>query len=133
MKIPFFKGPIPTGFPSPAADYQEKRIDLTEELIQHPDATFIVESDGYSMVNAFIPPKAKLLVDRSLVAKNGDIVVAAINGEFTVKYFIKNEYKCFLVPANPKYKDIEITPDMNVVIWGVVTYIITNPKDIKRI
>src|SRR5580698_4293805 len=102
MKIPFFKGPIPTGFPSPAADYQEKRIDLNEELIQHPDATFIVESDGYSMVNAFIPPKAKLLVDRSLVAKNGDIVVAAINGEFTIKYFIKNEYKCFLVPANPK-------------------------------
>ncbi len=120
------------GFPSPALDYLEDRIDLNKLLVQHPQATFFVRSEGLSMVNAFIPPKAHLVVDRALSPKNGDIVLAVVNGEFTVKFLIKNDSKCWLRSANPKYPDLEITPEMEMTIWGVVTFIITDPKDLKQ-
>jgi DNA polymerase V len=123
---------VPAGFPSPAMDYIEKRIDLNEEYIRHPLATFIVACEGNSMINAFIPPNARLIVDRSLTPQNGDIVLAVLNGEFTVKFLKKNNYRCWLCPANSKYADIEITEEMNLQIWGVVTTIITDTKDVKR-
>jgi DNA polymerase V len=129
--IPSVITPVKCGFPSPAGDYIEKRIDLNEELIKHPLATFIIESEGNSMVDAFIPPRAKLIVDRSITAKNGDIVLAVLNGEFTVKYLKKNDFKCWLVPANKKAKEIEITPEMDFQVWGVVTSIIVNPVDTR--
>lgn len=129
--IPYYETQVPAGFPSPAMDYMQERIDLNKELIPHPLSTFIIESSGYSMVNAFIPPKARLIVDRSLVAKNGDIVLAVLNGEFTVKFLKKNNYKCWLVPANSKFKEIEITPEIDMQVWGVVTQIITNPNDVR--
>jgi DNA polymerase V len=129
--IPFFNFKVPAGFPSPAMDYMEERIDLNKEFIQHPLATFLIESEGTSMINAFIPPKAKLIVDRSVTPQNGDIVLAVLNGEFTVKFLKKNEYKCWLCPANSKYPDIEITEEMNMQIWGVVTTILTVTKDVK--
>src|SRR6185437_566314 len=122
---------VPAGFPSPALDYMQDRIDLNKEFIPHPLATFIIESAGYSMVNAFIPPKARLIVDRSLTAKNGDIVLAVLNGEFTIKYLKKNQYKCWLMPANSKFKEIEITAEMDMQIWGVVTHIITNANEVR--
>ena len=129
--ILYFDCKVPAGFPSPANDYVQKRIDLNDELIKHPLSTFFIECEGTSMIDAFIPPKARLLIDRSLTAKNGDIVLAVVNGEFTVKYLRKNEHKCWLVPANKKYKEIEITSDMNFVVWGVITSIIVNPNDVK--
>jgi DNA polymerase V len=129
--ILYYDSKVPAGFPSPALDYMEKRIDLNEELIKHPLATFICQSEGVSMINAFIPPKAKLIVDRSLNPKNGDIVLATLNGEFTVKFFKKNQYKCWLCPANSKFPDIEITEEMNMQVWGVVTYIITDVKEVR--
>jgi DNA polymerase V len=122
---------VPAGFPSPAMDYIEERIDLNKEFMPHPLSTFIIESSGNSMINAFIPPKARLIVDRSITPKNGDIVLAVLNGEFTVKFLKKNNYKCWLVPANSKFKDIEITSEMDMKIWGVVTNIIIDAKDIK--
>ena len=122
---------VPAGFPSPAMDYMQERIDLNKEFIPHPLSTFIIESTGYSMINAFIPPRARLIVDRSITAKNGDIVLAALNGEFTVKFLKKNDHKCWLVPANSKFKEIEITAEMDMQIWGVVTNIITTVKDVK--
>src|ERR1700704_6436324 len=100
MKISKYEVAIQAGFPSPAMDCIEERIDLNKIFMPHPLSTFIVECRGDSMINAFIPPKAKLIVDRSLTPKNGDIVLAVINGEFTVKYLKKNDYKCWLVPAN---------------------------------
>jgi DNA polymerase V len=122
---------VPAGFPSPAMDYIQERIDLNKEFIKHPLSTFIIQCEGLSMINAFIPPKAKLIIDRSLTPQNGDIVLAVLNGEFTVKYLKKNTYKCWLVPANSKFKEIEITPEMDMQIWGVVTNIITNVNDVK--
>lgn len=129
--IPSYDVKVPAGFPSPALDYIEKRIDLNEEFIKHPLATFLCETEGLSMVNAFIPHKAKLIIDRSLIPKNGDIVLATVNGEFTVKFLKKNAYKCWLVPANSKYKEIEITEEMNMQVWGVVTHIITDVNHVK--
>lgn len=123
---------VPAGFPSPAMDYMEDRIDLNKELIKHPLATFLISSEGTSMVNAFIPPKAKLLVDRSITPKNGDIVLAVVNGEFTVKFLKRNELKVWLCPANRKFPEIEITEEMNMQIWGVVTTILINTKDVTQ-
>ena len=123
---------IRAGFPSPALDYAEERIDLNQVLVKHPLATFIAECDSDSMINAFIPPGAKLIVDKSLTARNGDIVVAVLNGEFTLKFLKKNINKCWLVPANKKYKEIEITGEMNMQVWGVVTHVIIDTKDIRR-
>ena len=130
--LPYFLVNVKAGFPSPAMDYIEERIDLNKTFIKHPLATFIVECTGDSMINAFIPPKAKLIVDRSLIAKTGDIVLAVINGEFTVKFLKRNDHNCFLVPANSKYKEIKVTPEMNMQVWGVVTSIITDTSDVRR-
>jgi len=132
LTIALFSNKVQAGFPSPAMDYLEERIDLNKEFIKHPLATFIVECTGDSMINAFIPPKAKLIVDRSISPKTGDIVLAVINGEFTVKFLKKNDYNCFLVPANSKYKEIKVLPEMNMEVWGVVTSIITDTRDVKR-
>lgn len=129
--ISFISTTVRCGFPSPALDYMEERIDLNEELIKHPLSTFLIESEGNSMIDAFIPPRARLIVDRSIHAKNGDIVLAVLDGEFTVKYLKKNEFKCWLIPANKKVKEIEISPEMDFQIWGVVTAIIINPTDTK--
>ena len=130
--IGLFSNKVHAGFPSPAMDYLEERIDLNKEFIKHPLSTFIVECIGDSMINAFIPPKAKLIVDRSISPKSGDIVLAVINGEFTVKFLKKNDYNCFLVPANSKYNEIKVLPEMNMEVWGVVTSIITDTRDVKR-
>ena len=130
--IALFSNKVHAGFPSPAMDYMEERIDLNKEFIKHPLATFIVECTGDSMINAFIPPNAKLIVDRSLSPRSGDIVLAVINGEFTVKFLKKNDYNCFLVPANNKYKEIKVLPEMNMEVWGVVTSIITDTRDVKK-
>ncbi|HEX5024576.1 MAG TPA: translesion error-prone DNA polymerase V autoproteolytic subunit [Agriterribacter sp.] len=132
MTLQYYDTPVKAGFPSPAMDYIEERIDLNQELIRHPLSTFIVESTGDSMINAFIPPKAKLVVDRSLTARNGDIVLAVLNGEFTVKFLKKNDFKCWLIPANSKYPEIEVTGEMDLQVWGVVIHILTDAKDVRR-
>jgi len=132
VKIKSFAVSVPAGFPSPATDYLEERIDLSKELIKHPLSTFLVQSEGDSMINAFIPPKALLLVDRSITPQNGDIVLAVLNGDFTVKFLKKNNLKCWLVPANSKYREMEITEEMNMQIWGVVISVISDPKNLRK-
>ncbi len=128
----YYNFPVPAGFPSPAMDYMEERIDLNKVLIRHPLSTFLIDCIGTSMIDAFIPPKSKLIVDRSIVAKNGDIVFAVVDGEFTVKYLKKTQDKCWLCPANKHMKPIEILPETNVQIWGVVTTILINANDVKQ-
>ncbi len=129
--ITSFEGAIPAGFPSPAMDYIQKRIDLNDVFIKNELSTYMFESEGTSMINAFIPPKAQILVDRSITPKNGDIVLAILEGEFTIKFFKKNDFKCWLCPANSKFPDIQITEEMNMQVFGVVTTIFINPRDVK--
>lgn len=129
--IPFLDSRIPAGFPSPANDYLESAIDLNEAFIKHPFSTFVFSTEGDSMIRAFIPPKAMLLVDKSLTAQTGDIVVAVVSGEFTVKIFEQQAGRCRLLPANEKYKPIEITEEMEMQVWGVVIKIFIDPKDVQ--
>jgi len=131
--VPLMDISVPAGFPSPAADYAEERINLNDFLIRHPEATFIVKCTGNSMINAFIPPTCYLVIDRSLKASNGDIVLAYVNGEFTVKYLQVNDHKCRLIPANRKFREIEIPEGSELKIWGVVINIISNPKDFRHV
>ena len=120
-------------FPSPARDYFEKSISLDKELIKHPQSTFFMHAEGDSTTPAYIPPRALLVIDRSLTPRNGDIVVAVMEGRFTVRYLRKNEHTCWLYPANKKYQEQKITPEMNMEVWGVVTQIIVNPKDVAHV
>ncbi len=128
--IPFYQSPVPAGFPSPAADYIEEKISLDKLLIKKPSSTFLVKVEGESMIEAFIPRKALLVVDKSIAAATSDIIVAVVNSEFMVKRLVKTSSGIFLTPANPKFKSIKITDDMDFKIWGVVISIIINPKEI---
>lgn len=122
--FPLYDAAIPAGFPSPAADYIEKEIDFNELLQPHPSATFVVQVKGDSMIEANIPDGAWLVVDRSVKPANNMIVVAFLDGEFTVKRLVKNSSGIRLMPANPKYPPIPIREDMNFQIWGTVSKVI---------
>ena len=121
--IPFIGHRIPAGFPSPAQDWHENRIDLTEMLIPSPDSTFLFRVSGESMKNAGILDNSLLLVDRAETVVNRSIVVASVRGEFTVKRFEKRRNIPVLVPENPDFPIIKFTEDTE--IWGVVTAVIT--------
>jgi DNA polymerase V len=123
LKLPLFLVRTPAGYPSPADDYIEARIDLNEKLIKHPEATYLVRVMGDSMINARIDEGDFLIVDKALETGHGDIVLAVFNGEFTVKRLVKKANRLFLVAANPQYPPCEITPEMDFEIWGKVTYI----------
>ncbi len=122
--IPMFTNKVAAGFPSPADDHIESSLDLNEYLIQHPAATFYLRVTGESMLGAGIRPDDILIVDRAVEATNGKIVIAALNGELTVKRLKKQGDKVYLMPANEAFKPIEIKPEMEFHIWGVVTSVI---------
>jgi DNA polymerase V len=124
LEIPLFTAGVSAGFPSPADDFIDKTLDLNEFLISHPSATFFVRAEGTSMIEAGIHPGDILIVDKALEASPGSIVIAVIEGEFTVKRFQRTEGRCFLLAENPSFKPIEITEGMRVEVWGVVTYVI---------
>ncbi|MDD2715521.1 MAG: translesion error-prone DNA polymerase V autoproteolytic subunit [Candidatus Wallbacteria bacterium] len=122
QSFPLFAAGVAAGFPSPADDYIERKLDLNEHLIRHPEATFFVRVEGDSMINAGIHSGDILIVDRAIEAADGKIVVALLDGEFTVKRLRCAEGKHYLLPENPKYAPIPVKPDSNCEIWGVVTY-----------
>jgi DNA polymerase V len=128
MKLQFFLNPVTAGFPSPASDYIDKSIDLNEILIKNKVATFLVRALGDSMINAGIFSGDILIVDKSITPSNKNIVVAILNGEFTVKRFIKENEKIILRPENNKYKDIEVSLEDDCKVWGVVSFVIHNPN-----
>jgi DNA polymerase V len=128
MLIPF-AGFIPAGFPSPASDYLEDVIDLNSYLIEHPTATYYFRVEGESMIGAHIPPNALLVVDRAIKPKNGSIVVAVVDGEFTVKRLEKGINYLRLLPENPKFRPIEILEGMQCEIWGVVKAIVIDKPE----
>ena len=121
---PVFIDSVSAGFPSPATDYMENKLDLNEYLIKRPAATFIVKAKGLSMTDAGILSGDLLIVDRSIVPKNNNIVIASIFGDLTVKKLHKKENSLFLLPANSDYPSIEVKEEMECFVWGVVTYII---------
>ena len=121
---PMFLDSVSAGFPSPATDYMENKLDLNEHLIKHPAATFIVKAKGPSMTDAGILSGDLLIVDRSITPKSNDIVIASIFGDLTVKKLKKRESSLFLLSANSDYPSIEVKEEMECFIWGVVTYII---------
>jgi DNA polymerase V len=112
------------GFPYPAKDYQEDAIDLAKVLVQHPASTFYFKIKGDSMCNANIPDGALLIVDRSVQVASGMIIVAVVNGEFTVRRIIQTNRSWVLHPENPVYKPVTVTEEMNMQVWGVVTSVV---------
>ncbi len=123
-ELPLYSDLISAGFPSPAEDYIDKKLDLNEYLIKNRPATFLVKVNGNSMINSGIYDGDILVVDRSAEPANNKIVIGVIDGEFTVKRIIKKTKKLFLQPENENFKPIEITEDMDFKIWGIVTFAI---------
>ncbi len=117
-----FLGEIQCGFPSPAADYLEDHLSLNDHLVKKPAATFFMRAKGDSMTGAGVFPGDLLIVDRSITAKSGHIVVASINGEFTLKRLMSIRGQNFLYPENNNYKPIPISSEMDFQVFGVVTY-----------
>ena len=101
-----------------------KTLDLNEHLIRHPEATFFVRVYGDSMRDAGIQSGDILIVDRAVEPKNGSVVIAALNGELTVKRLQKKQGKLFLMPEHPEFSPIEVTKDASFEIWGIVSYVI---------
>jgi len=116
--------PVTAGFPSPAEDYIEGKLDLNKYLIRHPAATFFVRVTGESMINAGIHPGDILIVDRAIEPGDKNVVIAAIDGEFMVKRIRMIQGKVFLMPENENFKPLKIENEMNFEVWGVVTNLI---------
>ena len=115
---------VSAGFPSPAEDFKENRISLDRELVKNKEATFYARVSGFSMTGAGLDDGDLLVIDRSLNPENGKIVVCLIDGEFTVKRIKKKKNKLYLMPENKKYKPIELKEENELIIWGVVEYVI---------
>ena len=124
QKLPYFDGGVSAGFPSPAEDYMHSKLDLNNLLIEHPSATYYVRVNGDSMLGAGILNGDLLIVDRSLEVTNNCIVVAYVDGEFTVKRIKKINNKMFLQPENKNHQAIEITESMDFELFGVVAHAI---------
>lgn len=122
IRIPLYSSTVEAGFASPADDFVEEYLDLNDLLVKRHEATFFVRVSGRSMIDAGIQPDDILIVDRSLEAKHGKIVIAVIDGEVTVKRLSTTEGKVVLKAENPKYKDIPVDGELH--IWGVVTSVI---------
>ncbi|BBV66474.1 translesion error-prone DNA polymerase V autoproteolytic subunit [Kluyvera ascorbata] len=121
--LPLFSDRVPCGFPSPAQDYVEQRIDLNKLVIRHPSATYFVRAAGDSMNGAGIGSGDLLVVDSAKTAHHGDIVIAAVDGEFTVKR-LQMHPTVMLVPENPAYSPILVGGEESLDIFGVVTHVL---------
>lgn len=128
-ELPFYHS-VSAGFPSPADDYEEERLNLDEHLVKNPAATFFVRVEGVSMTGAGIYPDDILVVDRSLEARPGDVIIAILDGEFTVKRLIRKNRRYFLKPEHPDYSLIPLGEDCEFQVWGVVTHVIHKPYEL---
>ena len=115
---------ISAGFPSPADDFKEIRISLDKELVKNTESTFYARVCGDSMENAGRSDGDLIVIDRSIDHENKKIAVCYLEGEFTVKRIIKKKNKIYLKPENKNYKEIEIKDGDELIIWGIVTYVI---------
>ena len=129
-KLPIYEGGVSAGFPSPADDYLDMDLNLHKYLVKNPVATFFIIAKGVSMEKAGINDKDLLVVDKSLEPKNKDIVVAIVDGEFTVKrYLVNNGSICLKAEGlSDNYPDINITDSIEFEVWGIVTHTIHNNR-----
>lgn len=125
LEIHLIETPIMCGFPSPAQDYIQKPIDLNDVLIKNKTATFLFIAEGHSMIGEHIPDGSLLVIDRSISPKNGHIILADVDGEFTLKKLDMQLMR--LMPANPAFEPIVMKEGMELKVCGVVTHIIINP------
>lgn len=124
LELPFISGGIKAGFPSPAADFDETKISLDHVLVKNREATFYAKASGTSMIGAGIDDGDILVIDRSIEPQNNKIAVCYIDGEFTVKR-IQIEKEClYLMPENEEFQPIKVTNENELIIWGIVTYVI---------
>ena len=121
LLLPLARDTVQAGFPSPAEDFTVKRIDLTAELIVHPQATFLLRVSGDSMRDAGIFDGDMLVVDKAIKPRHGHVVVAVLDAEFTVKYLYQRAGRTKLKPANPTFPEITPKDGQTVEVWGVVT------------
>ena len=121
---PIFIATVPAGFPSPAADYEEGKLDLNRHLIKNPAATFFVRGTGDSMLKAGIHSGDLLVVDRSIEPKDKKVVIAGVNGELTVKRIRIRKNRLTLEAENDAYQSQEINDQTEFEVWGVVTNVI---------
>ena len=124
LVVPFIEEGINAGFPSPAQDYKEPGININDTLVKHPASTFFAKVKGDCLYNSFIFNGDIAVVDKSLEPREGCKVVAFIDGEFTMKTVKMGEGCVYLVPDNPDFPTITVTPDQQFMIWGVITYTI---------
>ena len=122
--LPLYASGVSAGFPSPADDYLEGSLDLNAHLVHEPSATFFVRARGDSMINAGIHDGDLLVVDRSVEATDGKVVIVSLNGELTVKRFHQAKGKSWLLPENPDYPPISLNEEDETHLWGVVTNVI---------
>ena len=121
--IPLYTCPVSAGFPSPAEEYLEGKLDLNKHLVPHPLSTFFVRVSGHSMIGAGIHEGDLLIVDRSLEPRDGKVVIAVINGELLVKRLKFKDKQPYLFAEHPDYPPVAITEEMEFQIWGVVTWV----------
>lgn len=124
FRIGLFSDRISAGFPSPATDYLEPGLDLNEFLVNNKAASFLFTVTGVSMIGAGIMDGDKVIVDRSLTPRSGDIVIAALDDEYTIKRLYFDDTGVRLEPANPRYQTITLTEGRELTIWGVVTGVV---------
>ena len=122
--LPLYLTPVEAGFPSPAEDYLDRKLDLHQHLVRNEAATFFLRAHGESMIGAGIHDGDLLIVDRSVDAGHRKVVIAALDGELTVKRLLRREGRVYLAPENPQFDPIDITESEFVHIWGVVTYVV---------
>ncbi len=127
LLLPVGAGKAAAGFPSPATDHIDQCLDLTEYLVLHPEATFFLRVKGDSMTGAGIHHGDLLIVDRSLEPASGRVVVAALNGELTVKRLQRSRGRITLQAENPAYPDIAVSDGHDLQIWGVVAHVVHTP------
>ncbi len=124
IELPYISSGIKAGFPSPAADFDESKISLDTVLVKNKEATFYAKASGNSMIGAGIDDGDILVIDRSLEPQNNKVAICFIDGEFTVKRIRIKDKNVFLMPENINYKPIQISEENDLIIWGIVTYVI---------
>jgi DNA polymerase V len=124
LRLPYISNGISAGFPSPAMDFEDSTIDINKELIKNPSSTFFGRVKGHSMRDAGIFDNDLLVIDKSLQISNNKIAVCYIDGEFTIKRVIIEKDCIWLKPENDSYKPIKVTPEMDLIIWGIIIHAI---------